>query len=261
MNYEFTTRSMNPKKQTSLIEYLKKNQGYLFDTGEFVFDTKSLSTPIVLSKCLGCEKYHGVNCCEGSPYPLVSENQNKLNTILKDVLKWTSNYKTLSSDILSMSKSVYTRSGTFIGMKEGGCLFNVFKDDVDKCAIHGYCLDNGLNYMEYKPYICSMYPIFVVRLDSGKKVVFCSNKETQGFTLYWYTLTKRFCVNKPVMDRALSGDAGRSTYIKNLNMKKIQEDKVAEGYLPAYKSQENVLRFFVGESYDKLVERMSQNVI
>lgn len=258
MEYAYTTRRMNDKKKIECIKYLKNNTDYLYGVGDLVFDTKSLKTEIVLSKCLGCEKYHGVNCCEGSPYPLVSENKEKLSSIVGEVLRWETEYKDLDKSIVSMQKSIFTKSGTFIGMKSGGCLFNIFKDGVDKCAIHGYCLDNGLNYLEYKPYICSMFPIFIVKLDSGKKVVFCSNKETSGFTLYWYTLTKRFCVNKNVMDRALSGDAGRSTYIRNLDMQKITEDNVPNSYLPAYKSQEGVLRFLLGnETYNKLEQRMS----
>lgn len=255
--YEYQrNKEVNEGKVAELNKYISKNGDILVDIDNFTFDIKSLKSEIILSKCLQCEHYQGENCCYGNPYALPEDNRERLEPLVEDILGIIpDNYERLYSVKLG---NLYTPSGSITtkGHPKGHCLFSYDTEDgVPKCAIHAYCLENGLNPRAYKPYTCSMFPLFAIRTPENKVMFFCHNKETQGFSPYRYPLSTRFCVDKESLKKVYDGTS-KNKYYNSLNLEEMKKDKVLESYNPAYIEQEQTLRYFVGnEVYEKLLSK------
>lgn len=249
-------KEVSDTKAAAFVSYLKKNQSDLVPIENFILDKRSLSSKICMSKCLHCEHYQEHNCCCGSSYSMPYGNSVKLKSIARDVLDIIPENQDLLDaydkyGIFSRGRATITK-----GHKDGYCMFSYVdpEDECPKCAIHKYCLIHNLNPTEYKPYICSLFPLEGIELPNGKTVVFCSNKETASFTMYFYTLTQRICVNERAMERANIGDTGNQ-YLKSLHVDQIQSDNLLDCMRPAYIEQEHVLRYFLGNGvYEQFLE-------
>ena len=147
------------------------------------------------------------------------------------------------------------------GCKDDRCFFSITTEEgLYKCAIHSYCLYNKLNPAKYKPYTCSLFPLFAIKSEEGKIMFFCHTKETANFSPYWYTLSKRFCVHKDNVIKAKNGES-KNKYYNSLNFDEIEKDNVIKSYKPAYIEQKNVLSYFIGEyNYDKLLKIIDEDV-
>jgi hypothetical protein len=255
-------KQLSDKKAAAFISYLKKYQNTLIPLDDFILDMHSLSSKICMSQCLKCENYQDHNCCCGSSYSMPEVNYTKLQSIARDILDIIPDNQDLirayeQYGILSKGFSTSTK-----GHKEGFCMFSYIDPDDHnpKCAIHKYCLINNLNPTEYKPYICSLFPLEGIILPNGKTVIFCSMKDTQEFTMYFYTLTQRICVNERTMSRASLGDAGNQ-YLKSLHINNIQDDDLASQMRPAYIEQESILRYFIGDiRYNELLKLLNHDI-
>lgn len=242
------------------LDYLNKNRAYMIHIGDFIFDSLSLRSNIMLSQCLKCEKYQKHNCCCGNSYSMPDENVNKLGKHVYDILKVVPDNENLLESYNRYGAFTRNNSTTTRGHKDGYCLFSfVDTDGYPKCAIHKWCLESGLNPAEYKPYICSLFPLEGIVTPSGKTVVFCSNKDTNKFSMYFYTLTRRVCVNEESLVKVYSNSVGGNSYLRELNVHNILEDDIHQYMRPAYIEQEGILRFLCGDDvYDELVRRMSK---
>ena len=258
--YEYTNnKPLSPKKEVSLVKYLKENKENLIPINNFIFDSKSLQTPILLSKCLDCEKYQKENCCPGPPYSMPNYQRKDLEPIVPNILSFMPEGQ-ISDKILNNPQSVFTKGNSFTskGNRENRCLFSFHHNNTSKCAIHLYCITNNLNPIKYKPLICSLFPLFAVHLPSDKIIFFCHNKETEPFSLYWYSLTQRPCVNTTTLNKILNSQQPlKSKYLLSLNKDNIIQDNIQKDYLPSWKSQESVLRYLLSDTtynilYDKL---------
>lgn len=251
-------KKVSDKRAKHFLEYMDKNRAYMIPIGDFVFDSLSLSSNIMLSQCLKCEKYQEHNCCCGNSYSMPDINVERLRTHVEDILKIIPDNGSLLESYYRSGAFTQNNSTTTRGHKDGYCMFSfVDEDGIPKCAIHSWCLKNNLNPTEYKPYICSLFPLEGIVTPSGKTVVFCSNKETSKFSMYFYTLTRRICVNGDSMSKAYSKSVGGNTYLRGLNVDNIIRDNIVQYMRPAYIEQENVLRFLCGDDvYDKLLEKM-----
>ena len=249
---------VSDKRVKPFLDYLDKNRAYLISIGDFVFDSLSLSSKIVLSQCLKCEKYQQHNCCCGNSYSMPKENMEKLGSRVQDILKVIPNNSSLLDSYYKHGAFTRENSTTVRGHKDGYCMFSfVDEDGCPKCAIHKWCLENGENPAEYKPYICSLFPIEGIVMPNGKTVVFCSNRDTNKFSMYFYTLTRRVCVNEDSMVKACSGNIGGNSYLRSLNADNIKADNLISYMKPAYLEQEGILRFLCGDKiYDELVQRI-----
>lgn len=247
----------NAKK--SLLVYLEDNKEHFVEIGNFVFDKLSLNKKIVLSKCLQCEKYQRKNCCQGRSYPMSEENQENLLAILNGVMGVMPNKDELVKVVEKYG--VVTRGGatTTRGTKDGICFFNIVDNGHELCAIHKYCIEHNLNPIKYKPYPCSLFPIEGIVMPNGKTFVFGSCDETGSFSMFFYTLYRRICVNTRNLLKIDSG-LTHSKYANDVNLCEIKKDKLANFYKPMWEEQENVLRWFVGNDvYDTLKLKMKEN--
>lgn len=248
--------ALTESAKKSLLNYLDENEGHFVEIDNFIFDKFSLNKKIVLSKCLQCEKYQSENCCQGRSYPMSKENQDNLLSILAGVVDIMPNKDNLANVVKKYG--VVTKGGTTTtrGTANGVCFFNMVDNGHELCAIHKYCVENGLNPVKYKPYPCSLFPIEGIVLPNGKTFVFGSCNETGGFSMFFYTLYRRVCVNTKNL---LKIDEGltKSKYSKLVNINEIKRDCLVDFYRPMWVEQKNVLRWFIGSGvYAELETKM-----
>lgn len=259
--YLFTKKTLSAVKITALTDYLRTHYSDMVKIGDYYFDTKSFQHEMVLSKCLECEHYQPHNCCQGSPYPLVDEQQSKLLDIYKDIVELLpeDSRRAVHHNLFDEDKATYSdlfNKANTIKSKDG-CILATTIDDLPRCGIHYYCLEKGLNPLEYKPYICSLFPIFAIQVPSGEKYVFVHEKETSGFSLYFWTLGNRICNMKEKVVKTVNQTEYKSKYYYTLHRDKIIEDNLLGDFHPAWVEQKEVLQYFFGEdNYAKLVETM-----
>ena len=258
--YVFTKKTLSDVKILALTEYLRDHYSDMVKIGDYYFDTYSFQHEMVLSRCLECEHYQEHNCCQGSPYPLVDEQQTKLLSIYKDIVDFLPDdpRRSVHHNIFD-DKANYSdlfNSHDTIKSKDG-CILAATIDNLPRCGLHYYCLEKGLNPLEYKPYICSLFPIFVIQAPSGEQYVFVHEKETSGFSLYFWTLGNRICNMKEKVEKVINQTEYKSKFYYTLNRDNIIDDNLLGAFKPAWVEQESVLKYFFGEDiYAKLVETM-----
>lgn len=248
--YEFTVaKPLNDDKVKYLKKYLEKTKDFLFKVDNIVFDLSSLTSKICLSKCLDCEKYQHKNCCYGSPYPINDFCKTNLNKIKDDVIN--SMTTPVLDSIKSNEESIYTKSNRIRTNKldNSVCLFkDTDENGIAKCAIHSYCLKNGLNYIEYEPYICSLFPLFAIRdTETQELFFFCHDSKTSAFSLYMYITANRPCVFKKMTDTVVNTDNYTQKFLLALNKENLKRDNVINFYNSAIFEQKEVLEYFCGK--------------
>lgn len=261
--YEFRNKKELSESQVkNYIRYMYDHREGIIQVENFAFDMNSLKSKIMLSHCLSCERYNRCgNCCQGNPYSMPEKNRKDLLSIAKNVIQIIPDNQRKNLVPILESDSLYTKSGavTTKGNPDGNCFFS-YKTELgsSKCAIHAYCLEHGLNPAKYKPYTCSMFPLFGVHTLSDKVTIFCANKDTASFSPYFYTLMNYMCVNTSNLDRILMGD-DKTQYLRHVNRKEVIKDKLKRDYKESYIEQESVLRFFVGDLvYDTLITKLRE---
>lgn len=263
-SYMFTkNKNLSEAKIVAMTEYIRENYDSMVKLGDYYFDTNSLKAEICLNKCLECEYYQPENCCQGSPYPLVDEQQEWLLEIFKDIVNFMPEEQRpiVHHNLLEEGKANYSdlfnKHNTIISHK--GCILAVTIDDKPRCGIHYYCLEHGLNPFKYKPYICSLFPIFAVETPSGEKYVFSHTAATSGFSLYFWTLGNRMCILKEKAKKVVTQTEYKSKYYYTVHRDKMIEDNLLDAYNPAYIEQESVIKYFFGEDiYAQLSEIMKK---
>lgn len=263
-SYMFTkNKNLSEAKIVAMTAYIREHYSSMVKIGDYYFDTDSLNAEICLNKCLDCEHYQPRNCCVGSPYPLVDEQQEWLLEIFKDVVEFMPEeqrppvHHNLFDEKKANYTDVFNKHDTIIS--KDGCILAVNVDDRPRCGIHYYCLEHGMNPIKYKPYICSLFPIFAVETPSGEKYVFSHTKHTSGFSLYFWTLGNRLCIIKDTAKKVVSQTEFKSKYYYTIHRDKMIEDNILDSYHPTYIEQEGVMKYFFGEeNYAQLVDIMKK---
>lgn len=246
-------KELGVQRTKKLLKYMNQNKDKMIYIGDFIFDSVSLSSKIILSACDRCEIYAGHNCCCGNSYHMPQNNANFIKSIESEAVRLTHNEERI--EIVNRRGSLTPNNSTRSCKEE--CIYSFRNDEgVLRCALHAKSLiDNG-NPADYKPYTCSLFPIFAVLFPNNKIGFFSSTKETGVFSPYFYTLLRRFCVNYEIVRNLVNGvGVPNNRYYRTLNVNKMKEDKIVERYNPAYIEQERVLRYFVGDdTYEELLK-------
>lgn len=238
------------------LDYVNKNRAYMINIGDYIFDYTSLKNKIILSKCLDCKRFQKKDCCCGNSYTMCKENADNLRSIARKVLESVPDNSYALNYFNSSGAITRNNATTTKGNKEGNCIFS---NKSGGCDIHSWCLKNGKNPYKYKPYACSLFPIQGIITPSKKILIFNSTKETEPFSMFFYTLTRRVCVNEENMIKACSGEVGCSGYLKSIDTEYVKECDIINNMKPAYIEQEGIIRYLCGGSvYDTLIENIEQ---
>lgn len=251
-------RKLPDDTSVRFLKYLQEHKSGLISIGDFVFDKASLLTLVNLKMCDKCLHYQEHDCCGGNSRTMPKEQVERVREILPQVVESMNSPRI--QDAFNRFGGLTTKGATSTrGHPESYCMFSYQEGDCARCAIHKWCLREGKEPWEYKPYSCSLFPLEGVIMPSGVTVVFCGNSDTADFSMWSYRLRNRVCVNFENLHRALARDIRENKYLRSLNIDNLIQDKVSEGYRPVYLEQESVLRYFLGNStYEKLVEEMEQ---
>lgn len=259
MEFAWTKQNtLTEQQETQFLKYLEDNKDSFIEIDNFVFDKKSLINHICLSQCLNCGNFQSENCCPGSSYSMINENENNLRTILDDIIENTQDNglkrKKETNHLITNKSRTSIETSEWFGKKQTHCVFSRNVNDKTCCIIHAYCLANGLNPVKYKPYICSAFPLFAIKYND-KTYIFNLTKETELFTFYHYTLTRRFCVNEINLKRLLTQDnVNKNKYLANCNVKEFDCSQMK----PAYIEQENFIKTICGEKiYNSLLQTIN----
>ena len=259
MKYAWTTQKLSEQSEKSFLSYIKNNENNLIQIDKFVFDKESLLTNVTMSQCLSCGKFHTENCCSGSSHPMEESNEKDVKSILSEVALFANNdiltKRVSENKAITNSHKTSATTSEWYGKKQNHCIFSVDIDGKTCCAIHAYCLKNNLSTGKYKPWICSLYPVFGIEYND-KIYLFSITKKTIPFTMYHYSITRRICVNEINLKRLIQQDnINKSVYLKSCNISGFDTNKIN----PCYIEQESVLRYFCGDTvYEELKEMIQK---
>lgn len=250
-------KSVSDKATAHFLEYINKNQAFMVVIEDFIFDSLSLRDKVVLSRCIKCLNFQNKNCCSGNSYTMSKENAEILKSVAREVLEVIPNNTYVLDSYNTYGALTKNNSTTTRGNKDGNCIFSYSDLEGYKCAINKWCIDNKKDASIYKPYLCSLFPLQGIKMPNGKIVVFKDNKDTRMFSMYFYTLSRRVCVDEENMLKVCSGEVGNSSYLKSINSKYLIENKLLEDMRPVYLEQEKILRHLCGDNiYERLVEKL-----
>lgn len=258
--YEWTNNKiLSDDRVSKFVEYCRSNKKYLIVLDDYIFDYLSLSELVNLKDCLYCENYQKHNCCCGNSYTMPDDVANRIKENSESIIKVIPSNDRLNESFKKYGTLTPNNSTTTKGSDKGYCIFSYKDKDFYKCAIHKWCIDNGLNYLDYKPYPCSLFPIQGIRLTNNKVFVFSMSEKTAGFSMFFYSLRRRICVNYSNALKVQNDERSKSKYLQEIDREKFIEDNVIERYRPVYVEQETVMRHFIGNSiYDRLIEKIKE---
>lgn len=247
---------LSDDKANLFLKYIKKYESSMIPIKDFVLDSHSLSYLINLSSCLDCEKYQQANCCGGNSYSFPDELATRLKFRTPSILEVMPD-KENKEEVHNKYGSITNGNTTSArGSKSKACFFSFLDtDNRHKCAIHKWCLEYSCVPSAWKPYPCSLFPVFGVTMTNGKKVIMSTGEGTQGFSMFFWSLNRRPCVNYENARRIVYEDTNNSKYLKTINKENFIKDDLIHRYHPAYIEQETVLRYFLGSDvYDEFVK-------
>lgn len=251
-------KRVSDKKTKAFINYVNENQDFLVSIGDYVFDTLSLSYKVIKSKCRECLKYQSSTCCSGNSYSMSLEQMRKLQTVIPDILSVTPDSRERVESYYRYGAFTPNGATTTRGSYRDWCLFHYQDiDGLTKCAIEEWCIRNNINPLEYKPYTCSLFPLEGIVTPNNKTFVFYPCEKTQDFSMHFYTVHRRVCLNESNMLRVYI-DKGNSTYLRTVNCDNIVSDDLLSKMRPAYIELGRELEYICGKDvYEELVRVLS----
>jgi hypothetical protein len=181
------------------------------------------------------------SCCASYSVPVGDIDRRKLAEILPLVKKRLAKTHPLNVDATAAPYRIDEDDFSFV-MNEypsGACQFVLYEKGMTTCSIHKTCLEEGLNVWEYKPLGCSLWPLALVDYEDENK------KERYLLTIY-------STATKSLFDSADDAhDDGNFACLMDND----------EKYEPLYKSCEGVLKFTLGDSFYKQLDRAAREYV
>jgi hypothetical protein len=121
----------------------------------------------------------------------------------------------------------------------GTCEFVLYEEGLTTCAVHKTCLEEGLDVAEYKPIVCSLWPLALI------------DYEADGETRYF--LTAYGATNAGIFegsDNDEDEDPGADRFAC------LVDD--SPGYEPLYRSHGEILRFLLGDKFYEELDRRAR---
>lgn len=179
------------------------------------FDLYSLSIRINVD-CLHCHKH----CCKGAfRVPTLKKYKQLYEKEYSNILKSVPDSYRDEFDSFVKQNGMFTvhpnkRGYLNAQAKDDACIFS-FQDDEDlnKCIVHKYCLDNNISPNLFKIGSCSLFPIDIVKFkmkDESGYFVFCSCSATALFSRFASIDRNNNNATYPCLDLSISYEHGFS---------------------------------------------------
>lgn len=170
--YEDLMDDLSMDTDQRYLEYVKQKDGSVV-IDNLVFDTEYLD---VYYKCEGCRRRnHKAFCCNGYDVELTAHDVEVVEKHLSEVVKMFPKLdKVLEADYFWGYGDDFER---VLSRKDNeDCVFLL--PGSKGCMLHAYALENGLDPIDVKPYICSLYPVVVIVIGD-EIVVTTFNEESR----------------------------------------------------------------------------------
>ena len=170
------------------------------------------------------------SCCSSYTVPISDSDRQKIEEILPLVRKRLGPSHPLRKDDgepffdIDDDFSLHLRE-----TDRGTCEFVLYEAGRTTCAVHKTCLEEGLEVAEYKPIACSLWPLALVDYErDGRKR---------------YFLTAYADTNAGIFEGHDPDDENQ----REDHFACLVDD--SPSYLPLYRSQEDILRFLLGDKF------------
>ncbi|MGY3716070.1 hypothetical protein ACWE42_11140 [Sutcliffiella cohnii] len=178
--FAYTSFLMPEILKNAAQEYINKHYGSTVVTyKKNLLDLETLNNLVNLD-CMNCHLAHQKLCCEGPPYSVRSEETKVLNVFADDILRetLTKDLYIKKKELINRNEGVVSDNGDILMDCEYCIFFNKMENGSYGCLIHSYALKNDLNYTEFKPSSCLIFPMDVLTLDNGGLFLFGLTRET-----------------------------------------------------------------------------------
>lgn len=263
-------------QKNNLTEYINSNLNKtIFEYNGNLYDIKSLNRLVNLD-CLNCHHAHTKLCCDGSPYPPLEEDKEKIHSNFELIMSQTmceKDYIMIRNYI--EENGLYNEYGSF-NEYCGKCIFSVKINETGAygCAIHSYAEKNNLDHTLIKPKGCMMYPLDVISFSDGSEFIFGTdegtvtaitplndgsgyvtiNDDNKGFSRWSQFDLEFICVNinyrKSIINsRQAPCDVSKGNLPDSMFL--------LEGYRPIYEEEKKVIITLYGIEAYEFVKRKS----
>jgi len=172
------------------LDYLNE-QERLVRVGNLVFDSEAMLRPFACNTEL-CMK-NGVgrkgkkrSCCVDYAPRLSTREREKIDEILPGLVERFPWFRRA----IDKAGGFYDWDENFDRIvaknKKGSCVF--ITPDAEEfgfhaCAIHAYCLENGLSRYDYEPSACLMFPLFLLDVDDEDGTILVTSHSKEVMTM------------------------------------------------------------------------------
>ena len=167
--YEDMINDISRDVDDRYVEFLKEKPR-TFVHENLIFDVDNLDT---YYNCAGCKKKMSkAFCCAGYDLELTRRDINAIKGILPELIKYQPRLEPV------INRDRFWRYGdefekVMIRKSNGDCAFLLPAGR--GCLIHAWAVQNQLDPLDFKPYVCSLYPVVVVVI--GEEVVITTLNE------------------------------------------------------------------------------------
>lgn len=192
--YYGTKEQLSSKESYALKKYRKRTAFTTY--GNFLLDP-ALFTLVNLD-CNHCRKVHPSTCCEdGQPYSMTDDAESLLMSHAKQIVQSyhtvKRNHEFSESGFLEISE----RTNGVRSIKkcdDGNCFFYVSNEQEGYCSIHRYAEQQQIDYMNIKPFSCSLFPLDIIQ-DDHFILLTALTEETMSFSRWGSEYANYLCIN------------------------------------------------------------------
>jgi hypothetical protein len=235
---------MSDKEAYQCERYVKRHKADLYRLDQYLIDLPALMRPFHLD-CNQCHKAHRETCCEnGQPYAVAQWQPSILDDAANEIV---------ARYFPQQSKQTVERYGIWdtgnsqgsLQSLHGNCLFFKEINGRSCCAIHAYAEDENQDVYQLKPFSCQLYPLELIEV--GESVLITAlTEETAVFSRWGFDYLEQFyCASQP--RRKLATHLDESLFS-------------VDGYRPAYKWSEFVIRRAFGESVAEKIRTLAREL-
>ncbi len=161
--YEDQIDDLSKDTDDNYIDFLKE-QPETFVHENLIFDMRHLDAYYICEGCL--KRRPAAFCCKGHDLELTMHDVKTLEKFLPKVRKFFPRLDRLLKD-----KNFWEYGDNFEKQmrrkSNDECVFSI--PGAKGCYLHGWALENNIDPMNIKPYVCSLYPLVVIII--GDEVV------------------------------------------------------------------------------------------
>lgn len=242
--YYGTPEHLSQQESYHFKKYVKRHS---FQAFKHFRVADAIFTPVNLD-CQNCRLAHPASCCEnGQPFSILHNAKQQLLTHVSGISTLLSRdkQKEVKHSGVFEQQLKYPHVNQIKACSEGHCFFKANAETHAFCSIHRYAEQGHMNYLELKPFSCSLFPLEIIQ-DGNIIYVTSLTEETKKFSRWGWEYEGYLCVNKE--------QRTSNKHLVNLPQSAFSPDK----YRPAWEWGRELLKYTFGEELIHFIESINQ---